>query len=319
MKDKEDWIKFFALGCEFFASFILSLALVIQGDERGEAIAVIVLSIVVSGVVYIISAIVYIVGYSVHFVYQKKKCSTKRTKFWLYSISTFLGGLFYLVGDNLPPVMEEYGSQLGCGGECLQGVQAAGFVFLATAVIIGLPTVVHKTFTKLDKKKSEEESESGEESESDEDSNTVRFRVLNFVATLADLDLVYTSIERMYSSVCPSNSIVIGAWFYWAIYVLTFLVFLLLTVNIHTKCKMNWDTGWSNFHSILVFICLSTYLLADNRLPLSCTGAAVDNAILHSQVRIGLWVPALLIISYALVFSCGWVCFFRKRAGTVAV
>jgi len=40
-----DLIKFVALGCEFFASFMLSLLLVIQGDERSEAISAIVLSV----------------------------------------------------------------------------------------------------------------------------------------------------------------------------------------------------------------------------------------------------------------------------------
>lgn len=179
-------------------------------------------------------------------------------------------------------------------------------VFLATAVIIDLPTVVHKTFTKWDK---------SDEKSAESNTSPVCVRSLNFVVTLAGLDLVYTSIERMYSSVCPSNSIACDR----CLVLLGCLCACLFSISPFDSEYPHQvqNESWHRFVQFPfdLFICLSTYLLADNRLPLSCTGAAVDNAILPSLVRIGLWVPALLIVAYALLISCGWVCFFRKKDG----
>ena len=81
----------------------------------------------------------------------------------------------------------------------------------------------------------------------------------------------------------------------------------------------------SSFHSVLMFIGLASYLLADNRLPLACTGAAKSiytdtvlntlnstfcntihyNNTLHI-IQVSLWAPAVIIAFYALFFTCGW-------------
>ena len=80
------------------------------------------------------------------------------------------------------------------------------------------------------------------------------------------------------------------------------------------------DCIGSNIHSVLMFIGLASYLLADNRLPLACTGAAKSiytdtvlntlnstlcntihyNNTLHI-IQVSLWAPAVIIAFYALV------------------
>ena len=116
--DNIDLIKIVALGCDFFASFILSLLLAIQGDERAEAISAVVLSVVVADVAYVIGAIIC-------FIFIVKNDSQS----WPQALSVTIGGLVYLVGDNLPSVMEGYGNQLNCCDEssCLRQIQAARF------------------------------------------------------------------------------------------------------------------------------------------------------------------------------------------------
>lgn len=275
-----DLIKFVALGCEFFASFMLSLLLVIQGDERSEAISAIVLSVALPGVAYIVGAILCFI----YIIYNKGN--------WLRTLLIAIGGLLYFVGDNLPPVMEEYGAQLSCGVECLRHIQAAGFALLAIALITYLPSVIDRAFTHDSDNKTDSEA-------------PVSVTVFTLLASLTELDLAYTAIERM-SSGCPHNSAVISAWVYWSVYVVAFLLLLILAVNLHIKCKRCFDSCCSNIHAILIFVCLAAYLLADNMLPLSCTGSARVNLILRSEVRIGLWAPALAIAFYALFFTIGW-------------
>ena len=83
-----------ALACELFASFVLSLLLVIQGDKQVEAVFAVVLSVAVPGVLYIMGALLCFF----YIIYKQGN--------WLRSLWIMLGGLLYFIGDNLPPVMD---------------------------------------------------------------------------------------------------------------------------------------------------------------------------------------------------------------------
>ena len=111
-----------------------------------------------------------------------------------------------------------------------------------------------------------------------------------------------------------------------------FLLVLLLSVNLYFQCKCNnksmCDCIGSNIHSVLMFIGLASYLLADNRLPLACTVATESNytdtvsntlnstpfnTMHHNNtmntlhiIQVCLWAPAVTIAFYALFFTCGW-------------
>ena len=241
---KVDLIKMVALGCEFFQALIF----VIQGDERAEAISALVLSVALPTVVYIIGAII-----SFTYIVRNDR------QYWVQALSVMIGGLLYLVGDNLPPVMEEYGGQLNCteGSVCFQRVQAATFGLLVISAIGYFPPFIHRVFTH----KSEDESHS---------KTPVSVQIFALMASLTEVDLVYTAIQRV-SSTCPDNSTVISTWVYWALYTVAFLLLLLLSVNVQIKCKECFDTTCSCIHPILIFICLALYLLVDNTLPLACS------------------------------------------------
>ena len=43
-------------------------------------------------------------------------------------ISIAIGGLFYYIGNNLPPLVEEYAEELGCSPNCVEETQVAGTV-----------------------------------------------------------------------------------------------------------------------------------------------------------------------------------------------
>ena len=280
---KVDLIKMVALGCEFFASFLQALIFAIQGDERAEAISALVLSVALPTVVYIVGAII-------SFIYIVRN----ESQYWVQAISVMIGGLLYLVGDNLPPVMEEYGGQLNCteGSVCFERVQAATFGLLVISAIGYFPSFIHRAFTH----KSEDESNT---------KTPVSVKIFALMASLTELDLVYTAIQRV-SSTCPDNSTVISIWVYWALYTVAFLVLLLLSVNMQIKCKECFDTTCSCIHSILIFICQALYLLADNTLPLACTGAALMNTDTLRIIQASLWAPTLTIALYALIFTIGW-------------
>ena len=281
---KVDLIKLVALGCDFFASFVLALMFAIQGDERAEAISALVLSVALPTVIYIVGAIISFI-YIVH----------NDRQYWVQALPVMIGGLLYLVGDNLPPVMEEYGGQLNCteGSMCFQRVQAATFGLLVISAIGYFPPFIHRAFTY----KSEDKSHSK--------TTPVSVKIFALMASLTELDLVYTAIQRV-SSTCPDNSTVISTWVYWALYTVAFLVLLLLSVNMQIKCKECFDTTCSCIHSILIFICLALYLLADNMLPLACTDSVLTNTNTLRIIQASLWAPTLTIALYALFFTIGW-------------
>ena len=303
--DNVDLIKIVALGCDFFASSMLSLLLAIQGDEQFEALFAIVLSVALPTVIYLLASI----SCFIYIVFDD-------SQYWMQALSVMIGGLLYLIGDNLPPVMEGFGNQLDCceGSSCLQQIQAAGFGLLTIATITNFPTFIDKLLF---------------HNQADQyNSDTIPFhvRVFFLMASFHELDTLYTALQRV-TSTCPDDSTVIGIWISWVVYTVAFLLVLLLSVNL---CSMSvCDCIGSNIHSILMFICLASYLLADNRLPLACTGVAkstytdtvsntLNNTLCNNMhhntmntlyvIQVNLWVPAVIIAFYALSFICVWRC-----------
>ena len=312
--DNIDLIKIVALGCDFFASFILSLLLAIQGDERAEAISAVVLSVVVADVAYVIGAIIC-------FIFIVKNDVKNDSQSWPQALLVTIGGLVYLVGDNLPSVMEGYGNQLNCGNgsTCLQQIQAAGFGLLVIATVTNFPTFIDKLLFH------------NQADQCSSDTIPIHVRVFFLMASFHELDTLYSALQSV-TSICPDDSTVISIWISWVVYTVSFLLVLLLSVNLYFQCKCNnksiCDCIGSNIHSVLMFIGLASYLLADNRLPLACTVATESNytdtvsntlnstpfnTMHHNNtmntlhiIQVCLWAPAVTIAFYALFFTCGW-------------
>ena len=53
-----------------------------------------------------------------------------------------LGGLCYYIGDNLPPLIEEYRDELNCNSDCFEVIQVIGAFMLGVAAITYLPLLI---------------------------------------------------------------------------------------------------------------------------------------------------------------------------------
>ena len=62
------------------------------------------------------------------------------------------GGLCYYIGDNLPPLIREYGGELDCDQECVDVVQIFGIVTLGAATVTYLPVLTDVFSTDTDNK-----------------------------------------------------------------------------------------------------------------------------------------------------------------------
>ena len=241
---------------------------------------------IVSLVVFGVGAIAYSIGAIVcgRFVCRKgEKCKP---------ILTAIGGLFYFIGNNLPPLVEEYEQQLSCGQGCVEGFQQFGVVMLALAVITYLPIMVGGVVQSEDK-------DEGEKS-------NVHANVFLLLSKITDLDLVYTTIERVIHSDCPDERAVIGAWLYYTFFITAFLLLLLGTLTIdfiQRKMSLCPDFILGLFNSILIFVCLACYILVDNQLPLACSGLVRDNPLAQSIFRLVVWSIALAIAVYGQCYS----------------
>lgn len=223
------------------------------------------------------------------------------------AILTAVGGMFYLVGDNLPPLIREYGEQLGCNQTCIEQSESAGLIMLALAAFLYLPIVISGKF--------EFRFKDPDKSLKWETPGSVAALLL--LSKLTDLDIVYTLIERIASGVCPRESTVTAAWVYYGIFVLAFLVFSLLAINFYMFKRDEDDSTdetcpdiiLANINSVLVCVCLAGYLLADNMLPLACTGSLKNDAHYRDVVKLSLWAPTILIASVGLLVSFACKCY----------
>ena len=116
--------------------------LVTPNETVSQAIASVVLFSIV-GLLYILSIAAWFVWLwcketNVQNVFQKNAAR---------GISIAIGGLFYYIGDNLPPLVEEYAEELGCSPNCVEEAQVTGTVMLAIATATYLPITINAVFT----------------------------------------------------------------------------------------------------------------------------------------------------------------------------
>ena len=294
---EEDLIKSLVLAVELFISYVLStinLSKSVQlnnlgSNDTGLGNTSALKEAIGSLVVFCAGAVVYSVGAIVCcscIIYcNGDKCIHYKCK----PVVTAFGGLFYYIGDNLPPLVEEYEHQLSCGQGCVEGIQRFGVVMLALAALTYLPIMVGGVVQSED--------------EEQEDKLQVHAKVILLLSKITDLDLVYTTIERVIYSDCPDERAVIGAWLYYAFFIAAFLLLLLGTLAIDAvQCKRSQrlDFVCGLINSILIFFCLACYILADNKLPLACSGLARDNLLVRDIVRFVFWIPPSLIALYGV-------------------
>ena len=224
-------------------------------------------------------------------------------------ISTAIGGLFYYIGDNLPPLVEEYAEELCCSPNCVEGAQVAGTVMLAIATATYLQITTNAVFTyNKDGDNKNGDNKNGDNKDEDVPSRIVVFLLL---AKITDLDLVYTSIERIIPGTCD-EIIRRGTWAYYATYVAIYIAVTIYAVLCTCKKATTAEKIWVVINALLVCLFMACYILADNRLPLGCTGSLMDIRLARDGLKVALFALTSIIFIYSLVLYIAW--YFCKKA-----
>ena len=252
---------------------------------------------IASVVLFSIVGVLYITAIVVSFVWlwcKKTKVQTLFKNNAARGISIAIGGLFYYIGDNLPPLVEEYAEELGCSSNCVEEAQMTGIVMLTIATTTYLPIAINAIFT-----------HNKDEVDFHEDEIPSRIAVFILLAKVTDLDLVYTSIERIIPRTCD-ETIVGGTWAYYIIYLVVFIGVTLYTVLHICRDMTTAETILVVFNALVVCLFMACYIVADNRLPLGCTGSLVDDRLARDIVKFVLLVITSIISIYSVFMFGGW-------------
>ena len=320
-----------------------------NSTATGQAIASVVI-FALAGILYIISIVIMVIYY---FKISKKKydfprwCNLVAHVFLRRHSLVALGGLFYYIGDNLPPLICEYKDDLNCNSDCFEVIQAIGAFMLGVAAITYLPLLIYvvppEHNAKVQTEVHNQENEStvlieGEcKSINKYSIKTLVYDGVIMLAKTTNFDLVYTAIERAVSITCNTH-VWIGAWVYWVFYIGFFLLVSLYQVRSYEKAEirksasalsentMNADrTSAGNMsykecnktsctlgilYATLLSVFAGLYILADTRLPLACTGVAEDNTRTRHVIKISLWGVTLPVAAGVIII---WTCWQNKH------
>ena len=251
---------------------------------------------IASVVLFSIVGVLYILSIGAWFVWLRCKETNVQTVFQKNAargISIAIGGLFYYIGDNLPPLVEEYAEELGCSPNCVEETQVAGTVMLAIATAAYLPITINAVFIH-------------NKDENDEKIDVpARIAVFLLLAKITDLDLVYTSIERIIPGICD-EIINRGIWAYYATSVAIFIAVAIYAVLCSCKGKTTPEKILVVLNAVLICVFMACYILADNRLPLGCTGSLMEDRLARDVVKVVLSAFALIIFIYSLILYVVW-------------
>ena len=295
-----DWVKLCVLIMDMIASFGLTFISLTKGrtnsnesglypnksDESpnetnstvmwtGQAVASVVW-LIIFALLYIAITIAY---YSHKLWSERKKPGSPNCKGILKAnVRGFiiaLGGFFYYVGDNISRITQ----YKICTEDCIETVRIIGVLMLGTATVTYLPLLIDALFphqTVLTPKTEK----------------TAVLVVCLLLAKITNLDLIYTAIERAATKTC-NHKVLCSAWAYYGIYM---VIFFVVTFCELWNYENNTTTEGSEtcrcirviFIAILLFLFAASFILADTRLPLACTGTAKDQHT-QDQIRISLW------------------------------
>ena len=268
--------------------------LITPNETASQATASVVLFSIM-GVLYILSIGVWFVWLRCKESKVKKLCKKNLAR----GISVTIGGLFYYIGDNLPPLVKEYAEELGCSPNCVEGTQVTGIVMLAIATTTYLPITINAVFT-----------HNKDEDDLDDIDIPARVAVFILLAKITDLDLVYTSIERTIPGICD-EIIKHGAWAHYATYVAIFIVVTTYTVLSICKKTTTAEKILVVINALVVCLFMACYILADNRLPLGCTGSLMEDRLARDVVKVILFTLTSFISIYSLIICISW-CLCRR-------
>ena len=260
---------------EFIASFMLTTCILannISDSTDGNAAAI------ASVFFFSSSALVYLLfctGVIIYYLCRRD---------WgiaAYIIITTVGGICYLVGDNLSPIFQQYANELNCCELCTSRIKQSGYFFksLATAIFFLLVPDTHKPDVTKNKRFSKHFSS-----------------ILNWTPALFQFirfDIIFSGAEYL---VDPMNEKVTcpAGFLLYAAFIVVFLVIEIINFDIKDDddCKIKCIS--------VIALCINTamlasYLLGDN-MELLFTCIDNERSVSITRFTFLLAIPFLLAI-----------------------
>ena len=176
-----------------------------------------------------------------------------------------LGAMFYIYGDNIGYILQNYSEELGCGDQCILSNQIAAIMTLGLALII-----LHFfpiTFTQLDVVINNGCSKSNWNDE------TSKWNYgLDMITIIVKIDIIYTAVAIMTQTdeFCGHIDVALSSTFI-ALCMVVGVAFIFVGL-LHSLTKL--DTDYALVIAVVSFVLLvpsvCMYLLADNQQPLDC-------------------------------------------------
>ena len=320
--------------CVSFALSIISYDSHRNGSGHGHAAGALI--------VFVLFGVLYIGVVVVYFLLALRKGSFIEKALREHGILIGFGGLCYLITDNLPPIIEKNGDVLNCGPGCVRNIQIAGAVLFGVAIVTYLPISIDGAIKKKEENKKKEKDSSpwpdssplysptvpcrcklatvlvrdaGTQTEHKKVKQDIAARIagLLLLAKSTNLDLVYTAIERAAPNTCGQD-VLVGSWFLWGFYLIYFIVittvftfFAIHGMHKYKVAKKKKKCILAVITAVLITVFVACYTLADNKLPLDCSG---NSTFAQDVARLCLWGGTVLTGIVLMIFV--GVVFFEK-------
>ena len=221
-------------------------------------------------------------------------------------ILQFIAGLLYMVGDNISPILRDYSDELNCNTTCIEVAVSVGEGLLSLILPLYFFVLIHKWFDAFKKEEKKR-------------TPIPLYDALGLVVFAHEFDVVFTAIQKDVPGAGCTTPYHIVAWLIWLGYVVVLATATVFTLNYvindknlsvdDEKVTENYTVVTvSNIHLGLVILLIAVYLLADNNVPLGCSGNGTD----VKGARVALWFPCVLISVYILVVR-GWKWYHKHR------
>lgn len=263
--------------------------------------------------ILVITGVIYLVISGIYTVRNIKEDDRKGT--WIVDVVFLIGGLLYFVGDNYPTFVRQYGAVFNCDRStaCFEMVEASEAILLGMAVVFYrlIPFCVNKYFNAKYAKDKEAEVEVEVVPEWIMAAESLTLLVeFNTWFTVVGMSPSFSVAVGNSSVRCPSTAYTTAIWVFWFFYVLMYVFILQYVVRIQYQltCDINCSCIGTNIGIALLWVTVAFFLLADNFLPLGCTGYLKGRETEDTVVKLVLLVFVFIMISLAiaaiLVYRC---------------
>ena len=253
---------------------------------------------IVSLAIVIFIGLIYLAAATIYTFRKNNSCRCT----WV-DIAHLVGGIAYFVGNNCTTLISDYRTEFGCGEECLNSVIFSESVLLGVAGVIPFCIKEYQSRARLPKEK--------QDSEVTEPEWVLGVESLTLLVEFDSwFTVVGTSSESKLSGnmTCLPDRYTGVTWGFWGFFLLMYMILVYYTLRIqYYDCKLimniklilNWLALW--FINFVLCISFGLYLLADNALPLECTGKFKDAYDSYSEniARIFMLIIVLITVGTA--------------------